>query len=43
MTGGVKPGPGGIKDPSTVKHDKMFRLALDIINSIRLTITTFTL
>ena len=36
MTGGVKPGPGGIKDPSTVKHDKMFRLALDIINSIRL-------
>ena len=36
MTGGVKPGPGGVKDPSTVKHDKMFRLALDIINSIRL-------
>ena len=36
MTGGVKPGPGGIKDPSTVKHDKMFRLALDIINSIRI-------
>ena len=36
MTGGVRPGPGGVKDPSTVKHDKMFRLALDIINSIRL-------
>ena len=35
MTGGITPGPS-IKDPTTVKHDKMFRLALDIINSIRM-------
>ena len=35
MTGGITPGRS-IKDPTTVKHDKMFRLALDIINSIRM-------
>ena len=35
MTGGITPGRS-IKDPTTVKHDKMFRLALDIINSMRL-------
>ncbi len=35
MTGGVRPGMS-VKDPSTIKHDKMFRLALDVINSIRL-------
>ncbi len=35
MTGGILPGPGPIKDPRAVKHDKMFRLAIDIINSMR--------
>lgn len=35
MTGGITPGRS-IKDPTSVKHDKMFRLALDIINSIRM-------
>lgn len=35
MTGGITPSRS-IKDPTTVKHDKMFRLALDIINSMRL-------
>ena len=35
MTGGVRPGMS-VKDPSSIKHDKMFRLALDVINSIRL-------
>lgn len=35
MTGGIMPGPGPIKDPRAVKHDKMFRLAVDIINSMR--------
>ena len=32
MTGGIQPGPTGVKDPRNVKHDKMFRLAIDIIN-----------
>jgi hypothetical protein len=36
MTGGIQPGPTGVKDPRNVKHDKMFRLAIDIINSMRL-------
>ena len=36
MTGGINPGPSGVKDPRTVKHDKMFRLAVDILNSMRL-------
>jgi hypothetical protein len=36
MTGGIQPGPSGVKDPRNVKHDKMFRLAIDIINSMRL-------
>jgi hypothetical protein len=36
MTGGVTPGPGLPKDTRNIKHDKMYRLAVDIINSLRL-------
>lgn len=36
MTGGVSPGPGLPKDTRNIKHDKMYRLAVDIINSMRL-------